>query len=420
MSWEPPPRPEWVQAVNRGEVLPIADVAARRLDPGLLIDEARASLGLDHHAGVGAIDGDDRFLEPLAIACAALEDEAHLTVLGRWITRRYLLRLLEVRFELAAYVAADPGVRDEEVRSPIIVTGAPRTGTTILYGLLSCDPALRVPEGWELLRPVPPPEPDHFPDPGRLALADAELRLMPSVSANLDAIHEYSGRMPKECLSAMSFELLTEEISVRYDVPRYHRYLRAADLTPAYEMHKLVLQVLQRRYGPVQWVLKSPAHLAALPTILSVYPDARIVVTHRDPLTVLPSVSSLVATLRLAHSDDVDMATIGRYHAELYGRYLDALVDADQQGLLHPARTHHGRYADFAADPMGSVRATYDGVGLSLMPEAEAAMAVHLAEKPKGHKGEHRYSFDDLGLDRATERARFERYRTHFSVPEEG
>ena len=89
-----------------------------------------------------------------------------------------------------------------------------------------------MPEGWELLRPVPPPEPDRFPDPGRLALADAELRLMPSVSANLDAIHEYSGRMPKECLSAMSFELLTEEIAVRYDVPSYHRHLQAADLTP--------------------------------------------------------------------------------------------------------------------------------------------------------------------------------------------
>jgi hypothetical protein len=420
VTWQAPPRPEWVQAVNRGEVLPIADGAARPLDPALLLDEARASLGLDHHAGVGAIDGDDRFLEPLAVACAALEEEAQLTVLGRWITRRYLLRLLEVRFQLAAYLEADPGVREEEVRSPIIVTGAPRTGTTILYGLLSCDPALRVPEGWELLRPVPPPEPDRFPDPGRLALADAELRLMPSVSANLDAIHEYSGRMPKECLSAMSFELLTEEIAVRYDVPSYHRHLRDADITPAYEMHKVVLQVLQRRWGPVQWVLKSPAHLGALPTILSVYPDARIVVTHRDPLTVLPSVSSLVATLRLAHSDAVDMPTIGRYHAELYGRYLDALVDADEQGVLDPARTHHGLYADFVADPMGSVRATYEGVGLELSPGAAAAMERHLVEKPKGHKGEHRYSFDDLGLERDAERARFERYRTHFSVPEEG
>jgi hypothetical protein len=420
VGWEAPPRPDWVVAVNRGDVPPIAEVAARPLRPELLLDEARASLGLDHRAGVGAIDGDDRFLVPLAVACTALEEEARLTVLGRWMTRRFLLRLLEVRFQLAAYLDDDPGVRDEEVRSPVIVTGAPRTGTTILYGLLSCDPALRVPEGWELLRPVPPPEPDRFPDPGRLALADQELRLMPTAVSSLDAIHVYSGRMAKECLSAMSFELLTEELTARYHVPSYVEHLATADLTPAYEMHRLVLQVLQRRFGEVQWVLKSPAHLRALPTILRVYPDARIVVTHRDPLTVLPSVSSLVATLRLAHSDDVDMADIGRYHADLYGGYLSALVDADEHGVLDPARTHHGRYADFVADPMGSVRSTYAGVGLELTPTAEAAMSVHLAERPKGAKGEHHYSFDDLGLDRATERARFERYRTHFSVPEEG
>jgi len=399
--------------------VPIAEVAARPLTPDDLLDEARATLGLDRGAGVGAIDGDDRFLEPLGVACTALEEEAALTVIGRWMTRRFLLRLLEGRFQLGAYLATDPGVRDEEILSPILVTGAPRTGTTILYGLLASDPALRVPEGWELLRPVPPPEPDRFPDPGRLVLAEQELRMMATTVSGLDAIHEYSGRMPKECLSAMSFELLTEELTARYHVPSYVEHLQAADLTPAYEMHRLVLQVLQRRFGDVQWVLKSPAHLGALPTILSVYPDARIVVTHRDPLTVLPSVSSLVATLRLAFSDDVDMADIGRYHADLYGRYLDALVEADERGVLDPARTHHGRYADFVADPMGSVRNTYEGVGLALTPAAEKAMAAHLAERPKGAKGEHRYSFDDLGLDRAAERARFERYRTHFAVPEE-
>ncbi len=355
MSWQAPPRPEWVLAVNRGEVVPIAEVAARPLTPDDLLDEARATLGLDRRAGVGAIDGDDRFLEPLAVACTALEEEARLTVIGRWMTRRFLLRLLEGRFQLARYLAEDPGVRDEEIRSPILVTGAPRTGTTILYGLLSSDPALRVPEGWELLRPVPPPEPDRFPDPGRLVLAEQELRMMATTVSGLDAIHEYSGRMAKECLSAMSFEFLTEELTARYHVPSYVSYLQAADLTPAYEMHRLVLQVLQRRFGAVQWVLKSPAHLGALPTILSVYPDARIIVTHRDPLTVLPSVSSLVATLRLAFSDDVDMTDIGRYHAELYGGYLDALVDAERAGRArsgpHPPR------------PLRRLRGRSDGLG---------------------------------------------------------
>jgi hypothetical protein len=408
-----------VEAVNRGEVLPLAEEAARPLTPEALLAEARAGLGLDHRAGVGAIDGDDRHLVPLGVACRALEDEARLTVVGRWITRRYLVRLLQVRFQLAELVRRDPGVRDEHVAAPIVVTGAPRTGTTILYGLLGRDPALRVPEGWELLRPVPPPDPAAFPDPGRLVLADAELRLMALTTSGLDAIHEYSGRMPKECLSAMSFELLTEELTARYHVPTYVEHLMAADLRPAYEMHRLVLQVLQRRFGPVQWVLKSPVHLRSLPTLLDVYPDARIVVTHRDPLTVLPSVTSLVATLRWAHSDHVDLAEIGAYHERLYHGDLDGLVTADVAGRLDGVPLHHGRYADFAADPMGSVRRTYDGVGMELTPAAEAAMRAYLAERPKGAKGELRYSFDDLGLDRAVERERFARYCRHFDVPEE-
>ncbi len=104
--------------------------------------------------------GGDDFLEPLDVLLPALEHEADLTVIGRWMTRRFLLRFLEVRLQLTEYVRRDPGVVDEEIVAPWFVTGAPRTGTTILHAMLAQDPASRVPEGWELLRPVPPPSPD--------------------------------------------------------------------------------------------------------------------------------------------------------------------------------------------------------------------------------------------------------------------
>lgn len=419
MSWQPPPRPAWVEAANQGEVPPISDVGRLPLRRDDLLDEARGGLGLDADAGVGAIDGDESFLEPLDVALGALEQEAELTLVGRWMTRQFLVRLLQGRFQLAAYVAADPGVRDEVVDAPLVVTGAPRTGTTVLYGLLALDPALRAPEGWELLRPVPPPAADRYPDPGRLALADRELRMMATVTGTLDAIHEYGGRMPKECLSAMSFAFLSEELTARYHVPSYAAYLAAADMRPAYDAHRLVLQVLQRRTGGRRWLLKSPVHLHSLGTLLDVYPDALIAVTHRDPRSVLPSVTSLVATLRWAHSDAVDFAEVGRYHDELYHRALDGLVDADGGGLLDPGRTVHGRYADFADDPLGAVGRVYDALGLELRPEVADAMARYLDERPKGAHGEHRYDFADLGLDPDAVDARFARYCAHFDVPSE-
>ena len=417
MTWQPAPRPEWVQAVNRGDVLAVADEARLPLERDALLAEARATLGLDGRGAEGF--GNDAFLEPLDVLLPALEQEAELTVLGRWITRRFLLRLLEVRAQTVAYVERDPGVRDEEITRPVFITGAPRTGTTVLHALLARDPAVRVPEGWELLRPVPPPDPHAYPDQARVSLAERELRRPALVVSGLDAIHEYGGRMHKECVSSMSFEFRSEEFTARYRVPSYVDWLQRCDMEPAYEWHRLVLQVLQRRYDQCAWVLKSPVHLHSLPILLRVYPDARVVVTHRDPLAVLGSVTSLIATMRYAHSDEVDFAEIGRYHADLYSRSLDQLVDLTTENTLDPARVHHSQYSAFITDPVATTADAFAALERPLTGDVKEAIEDHLVANPRDAKGEHVYSFADLGLDQEAERVRFARYQAAFAVPNE-
>jgi hypothetical protein len=419
VTWQPPPRPEWVRAVNDGLVVPIAEVAELPLARDALLAEARATFGL---ADGGTADfGSDDFLEPLDVLLPALEEEAQLTIMGRWMTRRFLLRFLAVRIQLARYVRDDPGVVDEEIPEPWFVTGAPRTGTTILHALLAQDPTSRVPEGWELLRPVPPPSPDphEFAADARIPLADRELRLPGQVAGELDAIHVYRGRMHKECLSAMSFAFRSEEFTARYHVPSYVDWYERCDLRPAYESHRLVLQVLQRRFRGVHWVLKSPVHLSALPTLLAVYPDARLVITHRDPLTVLASLTSLVATLRWAHSDHVDFAEVGRYHERMWTAALDDLVTASTDGTLDPRRVHHVHYARFMQDEIGTVGEVYAALGQTLPDDTARAMRDYLAGRPKDQHGAHEYSFADLRLDPGQERERFARYQRQFAVPEE-
>jgi hypothetical protein len=177
--------------------------------------------------------------------------------------------------------------------------------------------------------------------------------------------------------------------------------------------------VLQRRARNVHWVLKSPVHVSALPTLLAVYPDARLVITHRDPLTVLASLTSLVATLRWAHSDRVDFAEVGRYHEEMWTTALDDLTTQSTDGTLDPARVHHVHYADFVQDQVGVIGELYRALGASLTPETADAMRRYLAGRPKDQHGKHEYSFADLDLDPAVERERFARYQRHFSVPEE-
>jgi hypothetical protein len=425
MSWQPPARPEWVHAINADEVAPISLEARLPLERDALLAEARARQGL---ADGGLEDfGHARFaaeemIEPLDRILRAIGEEAELHTLGRWMTRRFLLRLLEVRLQLMGALRADPGILDEPIEKPLFVAGAPRTGTTLLHALLDKDPLRRAPEGWELLRPVPPPDADparRAADP-RIPLVDRELVLPQTVVSGLLSIHVYGARRPKECLSAMSFAFLSEEFSTRYDVPSYESWLtREADLRPAYEMHRLVLQILQRRTGAARWTLKSPVHLHSLPTLFDVYPDARVAITHRDPTTMLASLSSLVANLRWAHSDGVDAAAIGRSHAERYHRTLDGLVDADEAKSLPTDQIHHLTYEALAADERGSIEALYARLGLERSAAFDEAVEADLAARPRHEHGEHHYSLEDFALDPADLDARFARYREGFGVPSE-
>jgi len=150
-----------------------------------------------------------------------------------------------------------------------------------------------------------------------------------------------------------------------------------------------------------------------------VYPDARLAITHRDPLTVLASLTSLVATLRWAHSDHVDFAEIGRYHERMWSRALDDLVTASSDGVLDPARVHHVHYAHFMGDQIGVIDSLYAALGSSLTPETAGAMRAYLAGRPKDQHGAHEYSFADLELDPVETRRRFTRYQQHFGVAEE-
>ena len=405
MSRPPGATAAWVAAVNRDEVPPISEVAAAPFTVDGLVGRV-AALRAEPTAAVTAVL-DDATREALAVLLPALEDEARLSVLGRWITHRFLGRLLAQRVALEAYERTDPGVRDERVREPWFVVGPPRSGTTALYAMLAADDRLRAPAGWELLHPVPPPALAGDVT-GRVALADVELRTPQLVTGGMDAIHVYAARAPKECLSAMSFAFRSEEFVARYHVPSYAGWLAAADPAPAYALHRRVLGVLQRGAptGP-RWVLKSPVHLHALPTLLATYPDARIVVTHRDPAAFLASVSSLIVTLREVHSDHVDPVAVGRYHLDLYAGSLDRLVDRIDDGTLDPSRIVWVRHADLVADPAAVLRRIYGRCSVDLPDDLLTALTA--ADQGTAEAGPHRYDGTTFGLDPDEIAARFAR-----------
>lgn len=429
MGWTPPPRPDWVRAVNAGENPLLREEAEQPLTRDALVGEALARVGRSaaHADEIDAALGHPDFpwapaLERLDRFLEALADEAELHALGRILARRFLVRVIAGRAQLIDWLERDPGVEEERIDSPWIVAGAPRTGTTILFALLAADPAHRVPRGWELLHPVPPPSPDPAArdrDP-RIALADRELIAPQTVVGGLRAIHEYGGRKPKECLSAHSFALGSEELTTRFNVPSFAAWLEDQDTADAYHMHRLVLQILQRGHPPTAWVLKSPVHLHDLPTVFATYPDARVAITHRDPVRFLASLTSLVANLRWAHSDAVDPRAIAREHVERWAGSLDRLVDWTEAEALPADRIHHSHFRDFRTAPLETVAALYDRFERPLSSDAQQAMDAALAADAPDRAGAHAYSTDDLPAPADALRPRFARYQAAFDVPDDG
>jgi hypothetical protein len=217
----------------------------------------------------------------------------------------------------------------------------------------------------------------------------------------------------------MQYDFASMVWSTTHRVPSYQAWLGEADMRPLYRSHRRQLQYLQWRWPAERWVLKSPGHLWMLDALLAVYPDARIVQTHRDPLTVVASLTSLVALLRRLASDDVDMHEIGAYWAELLADGLERSIAARDRANLPSSQIVDMQFRDFIADEVGFVRRIYEHFGLELSADAEKRMRRFLVDNARDKHGRHRYTLHDAGLDLATERRRFARYQERFAIASE-
>jgi hypothetical protein len=378
------------------------------------------SLDVDHVLAAGRRRGggrdfqDTTFLEALGHLVRALATEARLNVLGRIVARETVVNHLATRLHLEADRRRHREIAAEPIQRPIVITGLPRSGSTLLHKLLAQDPANRVPQTWEMLDPSPPPERGTYDHDPRIASAERNLRWFHRLVPEFKAIHAVGARMPEECVVILSHSFLSSQFCSMYSVPSYQAWVRGQDLVPAYQLHRRVLQQLQWRCPGDRWVLKAPAHLPALRELSAVYPDAAVIMTHREPLEVLPSEASLHTVLRRAFSDAIDPGVVGREITELTADELRVGLRARDDGCAPPERFFDVRYRDLVRDPLAMVRRIYLAFDLPFTATAEARMRRYLADSPKDKHGAHVYSLQQFGLDEDEERERYRSYRERF------
>ena len=378
-----------------------------RLDPDGILAEARQRAG--HDSGTHAIE------EPLGRLLESYERESNLTFVGRIAARRDTLRLLEYNLRMAADRRRHPEIAAQEVRRPIFVTGLPRTGTTLLHGLLAQDPANRVPHTWECMFPSPPTRRRRAEDP-RVRMAERQIRWFHRLNPEFRSIHPTGARLPEECLIITSHSFLSFQFNTAHFVPSYQTWLEQQDLRPSYETHRRFLQHLQWGSAGERWVLKAPAHVFGLDALYDVSPAAGVILMHRDPVEVVASVASLHASLRSTFSANVDSKLVGAEQAARWADGIDRALAARDRGCAPPDRFLDVHYTDLIRDPTAVARRVYEHFGIPLTVTVEARWRRFLNDNPQNKHGRHRYDLGSFGLRAEEERERFRTYRERFDL----
>jgi hypothetical protein len=398
------------RAVNLGgRAMSEAGVDGPTLEADTLLASARRRTGLENF-------GDEPFEEAFRTLVDSLESDAGLSLLGRIASRQDLGRILANRLRMEEDCRLHPGIRERPVQRPLFITGMPRTGTTLLHGLLAQDSRARSPLGWETMFPSPPPQRSRYRKDRRIELARFQMSWLYRIIPEFRRIHPVGALLPQECLVVTAPSFYSFQFQTTHSVPTYQSWLEQRSLEPSYVGHKRFLQHLQWRCPGDWWVLKAPAHIFGLPELFSVYPDARVVMTHRDPLPVVGSLASLTAVLRSAFSDTVDPLSVGPEMSTRWGGGLMKALEDRDTGRVPAGQVFDVAYEDLMQDPFGTIQGIYDWAGLSWEEEAERQMRDFLAEHRKDKHGRHHYTLQEFGLDPDEEVERYRSYAQRFGL----
>jgi len=317
---------------------------------------------------------------------------------------------LSIRLRVEEYCKQNPEVLEQEIRGPVLITGIPRTGTTITMALLALDPQFRFLRQWEALSPLPPPRLDEEPNDPRAVAARKR-------AANVDkSLHISDPDGPEEDLFPTAGYDMKAYLG-QFPMPQdFLDWWVGLDFNGFYAFHRKLLKILQSQRPPNFWVLKAPPHLFKLDAFTAQYPDSKVILTHRDPARIIPSDASLRynTALGTCEHEKLNKKDFGPSLLNWWSRGMDkALRD---RAMIGEDRFADVRNIDVVSDPVGTFKALYDRLGLTFDDAQRNAIEVFLETNYKGAHGSHEYTAEEYGLTEQEIREEFSDYCERFDL----
>lgn len=383
------------------------------LDHASILEEACQTAGTSDF-------GDEAFREPFERLVAALASEAKLNAVGRGMQRGRIVGLLVNRLRTEAFVAAHPEILNERIREPIVIVGLPRTGTTMLQRMIAADPENFSLLWWESRNPAPFNSPDAWlaskaKDP-RIEDAEAEVAGMLEGAPDLMAMHPLEAEGPDEEIMLLEHSFYSTNPEAFVDVAGFGAWQDDQDQTAGYLYLARLLKFLQwqkkqRGENATRWVLKTPHHLGFMDLLFKVFPDARVIQTHRDPAQTIPSLASLIQAIRAMGSDSADPHVTGRQWSDRMSRAMIRCMEVREK---HEEQFIDVFFADVLEDPLAQIRRIYDFAGWGLSDDAIASMKTWAVDNARDKREAHHYTLEEFGLSQAGIERDFAAYRERF------
>jgi hypothetical protein len=395
---------------EQAAVVAAAETHKTPLESAAVLAAAREFTGL---SDFGAAD----FRPRLELWLSCTKEDQDLTEFGRAIIYGLAVNYAANRLRIEDMIKRHPEILDIKIDRPIIVTGLPRGGTTHLQNFLSADPRLRELPMWEATCPVPgandaPTASDPNPRRSRALASWNEFDALLPYTKN---IHEMSPDYVAEDVELQCLDFGSYYLEWRINAPRWRDYYLASDQAPVYRYMKRALQVLTFLRGPNRWVLKCPQHMEQLATVFQVFPDATLVITHRDPVASIQSALVGVCYISRITRKTIRAAHIAAYWIDRYERLLRACVrDRDK---LPPDQSVDVHFQTLMSEPMKIMEEIYIKAKLDLTPAIRAIMTQFLNDNPRAKHGQIVYDLKrDFGLSGQDIRKHFKFYYDRFAV----
>jgi hypothetical protein len=366
--------------------------------------------------------GAEDFKERLALWLRLADEDRGLNRFGRAALLEQLVRYAACRLRVEDLLARHPEIARIPIDRPIIVSGMPRSGTTHLVNALATSPALRSMKLWESTEPVPlPGEPVSFEENDanpRYRRSVEAWRILTSVLEHFPAMHDMAPDHIHEEVELQSPDFSSYVPDWLFRAPAWQRYYFSHDQTPHYAYGKRVLQAMTWYKGPDRWLMKSPPNMENLAAILKVYPDATMIIAHRDPVAVIQSAITMIAYWDRIRRSEADLPGLAALWIDRVETTLRRCVQDRER--MPAERTMDVLFHEYMADEKGTIERAWQLAGLPVNDEASRRIDAYLASNRRGRHGQVVYDLHgDFGVDVPALRRRFQFYYDRFPVARE-